>query len=306
MRVFVIIVTYNGINWVDLCVGKLRESSIALTPIVIDNASPDGTAHYVEENYPETILIKSKENLGFGRANNLGMEKALALGCDYVFLLNQDAFLHPEAIEKLLPVASKHPEYAILSPIHLNEKSGLDQKFSVYLNEGACPSFIYDLLHGKQKEVYPIQYVNAAGWLLSNNTLEKIGGFDPLFFMYGEDSEYLKRVKKKGYKIGIVPSSFLTHYRYNEYYKKVNFSKRIIFSLRRGVQIAKDVNYPFQTNIKASLRYYYSSVGESLLNLRVFEAFAHSAAFLKWLLKLQIIRKHRKISTQNNFPFLKN
>lgn len=288
-----------------MCVGKLRESTIAVMPIVIDNASPDGTASYIEEKYPEAILIKSKENLGFGRANNLGIEKALALGCDYVFLLNQDAFLHADAIKKLLPVAAKHPEFAILSPIHLNEKNGLDKKFSKYLNESDCPSFLYDLLYNTPKEVYAIEYVNAAGWLLSYNTLNQVGGFDPLFFMYGEDTEYLKRVKNKGFRIGIVPSSCMTHYRHNEYYNKISFRKKVVLSLRRGIQQSKDVNYPFYTNFKATLKYYYRSVGESILDLRIFEAFAHFVAFFCWLLKIKMILKNRRLSFQTNFPFLK-
>ena len=91
MKVFVIIVTYKGKRWYDRCFGSLRQSTIPLQTIVVDNASNDGTVDYIRENYPEIYLIESKENLGFGKGNNLGLRYALDHGCDYVFLLNQDA-----------------------------------------------------------------------------------------------------------------------------------------------------------------------------------------------------------------------
>ena len=85
------------------------------------NASGDGTVEYIKENYPEIMLIESKENLGFGKGNNLAMRYALDHGCDYVFLLNQDAWLDEnDTIEKLVEVAQRHPEYGILSPMHMN------------------------------------------------------------------------------------------------------------------------------------------------------------------------------------------
>ena len=87
-KVFVIVVTYKGHRWYDRCFSSLRASTIPIQTIVIDNASNDGTIDYLKQNYPELIFVQSDENLGFGRANNLGMRYALDHGCDYVFLLN--------------------------------------------------------------------------------------------------------------------------------------------------------------------------------------------------------------------------
>ena len=95
-KIFVIIVTYKGNQWYERCFTSLRNSEYPVQTIVIDNASNDGTVEYIRENFPEIYLIESEENLGFGRANNIGMRYALDHGCDYVFLLNQDAWIKPE------------------------------------------------------------------------------------------------------------------------------------------------------------------------------------------------------------------
>ena len=119
-KIFVIIVTYKGMRWYDKCFSSLRESTIPLQTVVIDNTPGDEDAEYIKTHYPEVHLIKTNENLGFGRANNLGMRYALDNGCDYVFLLNQDTWLiQNEAIAELVAIAEAHQEYGIVSPMHL-------------------------------------------------------------------------------------------------------------------------------------------------------------------------------------------
>ena len=91
-KIFVVIVTYKGKQWYDKCFQSLRESTIPVQIVVVDNTPGDEDAKYIKTHFPEVHLIKMNENLGFGKANNLGMRYALDNGCDYVFLLNQDAW----------------------------------------------------------------------------------------------------------------------------------------------------------------------------------------------------------------------
>ena len=91
MKILTIIVTYNGMKWLDRCLGSLRESSLKTDVVAVDNGSTDGTPEYIAANFPEVQLHCTGENLGFGRANNVGLQKAVAEGYDYVYLLNQDA-----------------------------------------------------------------------------------------------------------------------------------------------------------------------------------------------------------------------
>lgn len=214
MKLFVIIVTYKGKQWYDRCFTSLRESTIPVQTIVVDNASNDGTVEYIREHFPEIHLVESKENLGFGRANNIGMRYALDHGCDYVFLLNQDAWVELDTLEKLVSIHLNHPEYGILSPIHLNAmKTGIEKGLVNYLDDAHITdkSLFEDLYFGRLKELYKTNYVNAAAWLLPRRTLETVGGFDPIFSHYGEDDNYMHRVVFHKMKIGICPMCIAVH-----------------------------------------------------------------------------------------------
>ena len=111
IKLFAIVVTYKGYRWYERCFTSLRQSTIPVQTIVVDNASNDGTVEYIKEYFPEIHLIDSGENLGFGRANNIAMRYALDQGCDYVFLLNQDAWVEPDTFERLVKIHQRHPGY---------------------------------------------------------------------------------------------------------------------------------------------------------------------------------------------------
>lgn len=213
MKVYVVIVTYNAMKWIGNCQKSLLNSTIPVTIIVVDNASSDETIGLIKEQYPEVVLIENKTNLGFGAANNIGIKKAYEQGADYVFLLNQDAWVEPDTIEKLVLAQQKEPEFGIISPMHLNGKGdALDYNFSNYIAPPKCESLYSDLFLNKiQSAVYKVSFVNAAGWLLSKKCLETVGGFNPSFFHYGEDDNYIHRVHYHGLKVGVLPSTVLFH-----------------------------------------------------------------------------------------------
>lgn len=213
-KLFVIIVTYKGKQWYDRCFASLRESTVPVNTIVIDNASNDGTVGYIKENYPEIHLIASDENLGFGRANNIGMRYALDNDCDYVFLLNQDAWVEPDTFEKLVGIHQRHSEYGLLGPVQVNaEKTKvLDGVIHFLVNpDNINIDMFSDLMMGTVDEVYPVAEINAAAWLLPRKTLETVGGFDPLFLHYGEDWNYLSRVLYHKMKVGLTPHIQVVH-----------------------------------------------------------------------------------------------
>ena len=213
-NVFVVIVTYKGSKWYDKCFNSLRQSTIPVQVVVVDNASNDGTVEYIKEHYPEIYLIESDVNLGFGKANNLAMRYALDHGCDYVFLLNQDAWIDTGTIEKLVAIHQEHGYYGILSPMHLNaEKNGVEKGLVTYLDNHKITNsdLFVDLYFDRVKDVYDTLYVNAAAWLLPRKTLLSIGGFDPIFMQYGEDDNYIHRVLYHQQKIGICPKCVVVH-----------------------------------------------------------------------------------------------
>lgn len=216
MKILTIIVTYNGLQWYERCFSSLQRSTIPVDIMVVDNASQDGTADWIAAHYPEINLIRSDKNLGFGQANNIGMRYALDNGYDYVFLLNQDAWLHTnDCIERLVQVAENHPEYMIMSALWLygsGERITKGSKQHMIALERIGNDFVSDLYLGRElKEVYETDYIGAAAWLLPRKTLEQIGGFDPLFFHRGEDDNYMQRVHYHGGKIGLCAKACICH-----------------------------------------------------------------------------------------------
>jgi GT2 family glycosyltransferase len=211
-NVYVVIVTYNGSKWITPCFSSLRNSTIPVRTIVIDNGSQDDTLARIGAEYPEVEIINTGKNLGFGKANNIGMELAYQRGADYVFLLNQDAWIDPDAIEKLVAAHAKHPAYGVISPMHMNGAgSGLDYGFSNYIAPNKCRGLYSDLFLGRLQEIYDVGFVNAAAWLMTRACLERVGGFSPSFFHYGEDDNYTQRLQFHRMKLGVLPSARIYH-----------------------------------------------------------------------------------------------
>ena len=211
-EIFVIIVTYKGMRWYDKCFSSLRESTLPVHTIVVDNTPGEKDANYIRERYPEIHLIKTEENLGFGKANNLGMRYALDQGCDYVFLLNQDAWLIDfDIFSMLIEIAEQHKEYGIISPMHVFPDGKTINMVLENATNKTSIALLTDLYKNNLKRIYNTNYINAAAWLLPRKTLEIIGGFDPIFTHYGEDDNYIDRIKFHGLGICLVPSIRIVH-----------------------------------------------------------------------------------------------
>jgi len=248
-KVFIIIVSYNFERWMDRCLGGLRKSTAPVSVVVVDNCSSDNTIKLIEEKYPEVTLIKSQSNEGFGRANNIGIKYALKNNCDFAFLLNQDAWLDSNVIETLLELSQKHPEYGILSPVHLNGKGdALDVGFAAYSglkNKNDLMSF-----QKKSQDLVSLNRVNAAFWMLPQKTLKDIGGFSPIFYHYGEDVDYINRLHYHSSKIGFSPVVYGYHDRENRKPNKDN----LVFQLIEYTNINHSFLKAFRKSVLAGLK----------------------------------------------------
>jgi len=214
-KLLVIVVTYNAMQWADKCFSSLRESSVPCDIMAIDNCSTDGTQNYIRNYFPEIELIENKENLGFGKANNIGLQRVLDKNYDYGYLLNQDAWVMPDTFKILINVSENHPEYGILSPMQLQaDGNHFENKFGNYVlpkRQTFAPHLLEDLFFKRAIDVYETSFVMAAHWLMTYQCIAIVGGFSPTFPHYGEDDNYLNRTNYWKFKIGIVPSSIAIH-----------------------------------------------------------------------------------------------
>ena len=204
-RILVITVTYNAMKWVDRCFGSLRDSRHPVDVFVVDNGSSDGTAEYIRNHFPEVMLHCTGENYGFGKANNIGLEYALANGYDYAYLLNQDAWVFPDTFGRLLDAHDAHPEYGILSPVQMTASMERpDPRFKVKCLDKELSAY-------ESGRIYDVDFVMAAHWLVSRRCLLSTGGFSPAFRHYGEDDNFIHRALWKGYKIGFLAGTYAVH-----------------------------------------------------------------------------------------------
>lgn len=205
MKILSIIITYNSEKWIDKNISSIFQQGFAGDVLVIDNGSKDKTLEIVKANFPKVRIIKSKENLGFAKANNLGFEIAKKEQYDYVFLVNHDGWLLPGFWNEVMPILS-NPDYSkfgLLSPVHLDStEKELDYGFKKYGEQA---------LKTSNEKVETIDLINGAFLFISRKCLAEIDGFDPVFFFYGEDIDLCLRAKKKDFMIGVIRNAEVVH-----------------------------------------------------------------------------------------------
>lgn len=208
-RILVIVVTYEATPWLATCLAPFALDREGIDILVIDNASGDGTPQAVRTRFPFVLLEERPTNLGFGKANNIGIEKAIAEEYRGVFLLNQDATISPTAIRTLADRVEKDPSIGIASPLHFSDTtySTVERGFRHYV-----PDVEKHLRSGGQ-EFVSVPFVNAALWYIPLSTLCAIGLFSPLFKHYGEDLDYVHRTLYAGLRIGFFPDLKGAHLR---------------------------------------------------------------------------------------------
>jgi GT2 family glycosyltransferase len=264
-KVLVIVVTYNGAKWFDRCFGSLYASKVPVDIFVVDNGSYDmtverlqdldlrgGTAIETEYMASESKLVKlviAEKNLGFGRANNLGLKYALENGYDYIYLMNEDAWVEPDTIGKMIAASKTNPSYGILSPMQMTaDKTKMDPRFAKRFPgrpEGVAKDSVsaskgYAAGSVEVAEVVPVKFVMAAHWLITRDCLETVGGFSPAFSHYGEDDNYIHRAIWHGFSIGVVPDAIAVHDR--EKRKETKAQRMRLKSVASIVKISNPLN----------------------------------------------------------------
>lgn len=214
-RVLAVVVTYNAMQWADRCFGSLLASSPRPDVLAVDNGSTDGTCEHVAAAFPEVELLGNTENQGFGAANNIGLRRALEGDYDFVYLMNQDAWVGEDTLRQLL--GAHRPEYGVLSPMQLSAEGIPDANFRRKCGRSLeRAGVLMEPRPGKTSAnagdgIVEVPFVMAAHWLLSREAIRRTGGFSPAFRQYGEDDNFIDRLHWHGLKCGVVPAASAVH-----------------------------------------------------------------------------------------------
>ena len=199
----IVIVTIKSEGVIDQCIKSINQD---LPIIIVENSNNSKFTNYLEKKYKNIRCVLSKENLGMGSGNNLGINEAKT---DYVFIINPDVVLENNTIDELILASEKISDFSILSPISSNidyPNYNLDEKqkkikkenlpFSVNAVDG------YAMLFNKKK----VDLI-----MSSESSNHKNNYFDESFFMYLENNDLCKRLIEKGESIFVAPKAMINH-----------------------------------------------------------------------------------------------
>lgn len=308
-KIFAIIVTYNGETFIRQCLNSLKSSFVNVRIVVIDNASEDNTTSVIESDFPDVVLFKSDKNRGFGNANNIGIKYAYENNASHILLLNQDAWVMPETIQKLVDIGEHYPDYLVLSPVHLNkEGTDFDRGFMQYALPPFCENWFFDLFSSNQKELYHTSFVNAAAWLIKRDAIRQIGFFDPLFFHYGEDKDYCNRILFHKKKIGIVTDSIIHHSREMAITNKMSSMAVLHKEVNRNyflklIELKRLDNSFSKLCITYSSGLFFSSI-KNILRFRFHKSLTDLLTLGKLINDIPAIANHRKECRRTGESFL--
>lgn len=198
----VVIVTYNSGSILGWSLPALADHPHV---VVVDNASADDTLAQVRALLPQARVIRAGTNLGYGRANNLGLD---AVATPFALVLNPDARLAPGCLAALEAAAGRYPDAAVLAPV-LHDAPGVVGDFW----RGVVPSAAPAPRTPPQAPDGDVcaGFVTGAAMLMRMDAMRAIGFFDPWFFLYHEDDELCGRVRAAGRSIVVVAGASLEH-----------------------------------------------------------------------------------------------
>jgi len=198
------------------CGQSLRALGYAgLRLVFVDNGSTDGSAALLRDRFPEAEVVELGRNVGIAAGYNAGLERALALGCDFGLILNNDTLFAPGLLDRLVEAAARHPEAGVLMPKIVYE-SDRDRIWSAGARRRAFPPGVVFVGLGRPDGPpfdveRDVEYAPSCALLIRRATLERVGLFDPGYFFYYDDWDYCERVRRAGQTIRYVPAATVYH-----------------------------------------------------------------------------------------------
>jgi GT2 family glycosyltransferase len=217
MDLSIIVVNFNTRQLVGRCIDSIKESKThtKYEIIVVDNGSTDGSVDSLEKT-SGIIIFKNKENLGFSKANNIGIKNASG---KYVLLLNSDTEVKSGSLDKLLDFAKSKGDVGVVGARLLNENGTIQESASNFPTIWSAvkeywfgEKGLFGLFAPKSEDPIRVDSVVGAAFLITPEALKKVGLLNEKYFMYFEDLDYCRRIKKAGLKVYYLPKAEVVHH----------------------------------------------------------------------------------------------
>lgn len=215
-KVGVVLLNWNSGDFTISCI----ESLLAMTyspwrVVVFDNGSTDGSCDEIGHKFPQIFLMQNDKNVGFARGNNIGIQKLLAEGADYIWVLNNDTVVEPTCLEQLMIAAKSDRRIAAVGAKILYA----DPPHTIWYAGARLNPFMFSAPHdgvGKAvtfgpKKIVQVDFVTGCSMLIPRHALAQVGLFDEKFFAYDEDFDWCLRVRQHGLRLVYAPQAVLYH-----------------------------------------------------------------------------------------------
>lgn len=228
MTLSVIIVNYNVKYFLEQCLYSINKAiaGIDAEVIVVDNHSTDDSLSYLTSKFPEVKFCCNQTNTGFAKACNKGLAQSSG---KYVLFLNPDTLVAEDSFTKCINFFEEHPDCGALG-VKMLDGAGKFLKESKRSFPGPLTSLYklfglgrlfpkskvfnrYHLGHLDKDEKHSVDVLAGAYFMVRKDVLDKVGGFDEKFFMYGEDVDLSYRIQKAGYKNYYFPGTTIIHFK---------------------------------------------------------------------------------------------
>lgn len=223
-RLSIIIVTYNSTGHIDACLRSLVDNRPAVDHeiVVVDNASADGTAAAIRTRWPGVRVIDAGANLGFARANNLGIRQTFG---ELVLLLNPDTSIPAHAIDRLVAALDARPDAAVAGPRLVDAAGRAELSFGrmmsplaearqkLLVRGSGRGGRIATYVESMTRQSRDVDWVSGACMLVRRADAEAVGLMDERYFMYAEDVDFCAAVRARGRRVLFSPAAEIVHLR---------------------------------------------------------------------------------------------
>ncbi len=216
-KISIIIANYNGQEFLADCLESILKSDYSdFEVILVDNNSTDDSVEIIRNQFPQAKLIINKKNLGFSRANNIGIEQASG---DAYLLINNDTIIKPDLVKVLSNELFSSEKIGIVGPkIYFLEKGkDLENQKTIWFAGGKIDWQKAKSWHiSRNKDDYKdekkeVDFITGCTLMIKKEVVEKIGLLEKKFFAYYEDADWCQRAKKAGYKVLYIPFGGVWH-----------------------------------------------------------------------------------------------
>ena len=199
--VAIIIVIWNGRQDTIECLESLADDTYPNKRlIVVDNGSSDDSVPLIRKQFPGVTVIQNHANLGFTGGNNVGIREATVQGAEYVYLLNNDTTVEPDALSTLIAAAEKEPRFGLLAPVMHYFDPPRDIWFAGSRIQLQTGLMVHDNSRqpARSDAPYEVPWVSGCAILMRMSLAQRMEGFDDRYYLTFEDVDLSLRVREAG------------------------------------------------------------------------------------------------------------